>query len=86
MEPQLERLLPVPVVVTIEVMTKVVLIPGVAKSILYHRSLALINKATYTVEAYSFCISNNQCEMIREQQQYPFCSVSLHTSCLPKTW
>ena len=53
---------------------------------LSHCSLELTNRVASAVETDSFCKTINQFEMIREQQQDPFCSFSLHTSRLPKMW
>ena len=86
MEHQQERLHPVAVVVATNVVAKVVLIPGVAKSVSSHGSLELTNIVTSAVEVDSFHTTINQCDIIHEQQQDPFCSFSLHTSCLPKMW
>ena len=72
MEHQQERLHPVAVVFAVQVATKVVLIPGVAKSFLSHGSLELTIRVTSAVEADYFCTTINQCDMICEQQQDPF--------------
>ena len=84
MEHQQERSRPVAATVSIKVVDKVVLIPGVAKSFLSCGSLDLTNRVTSAVEADYFHTTIIQCDMIRKQQQDPFCSFYLHTSRLPK--
>ena len=83
-EHQQEHLRPVAVVVAVKDVAQVELIPGVSKSFSSHGSLELTNRVTSAVEADSFYTTINQCDMIHEQQQDPFCSISLHTSRLPK--